>query len=313
MEIPVYLFTGFLEAGKTQFIQETLENKEFDTGENTLVIICEEGEKELEKSKFTVKNVSVEVIDEPEDINVKNLTALTKKYKAERVIIEYNGMWLLDDLYSNLPKDWRVYQEIFTANSETFANYSQNMRSLVADKLKSCELVMFNRVTPATPLEELHKIVRAGTPRASIAYEFTDGHVEEDNIEDPLPYDTEAGIIEIADKDYAIWYRDLGENPERYVGKMHRFKGIAGRDKQLGDCAFIFGRHVMTCCEADIAFQGLICKTKEPTDIKSRDWLIVTGKLVIGEHKAYGGEGPMIIVKEIEKSERPDPEVASFF
>ena len=65
MEIPVYLFTGFLEAGKTKFIQETLESKEFDTGENTLVIICEEGEEELDKSKFAVKNVSVAVIDEP--------------------------------------------------------------------------------------------------------------------------------------------------------------------------------------------------------------------------------------------------------
>lgn len=313
MEIPVYLFTGFLEAGKTKFIQETLESKEFDTGESTLVIICEEGEEELDKSKFAVKNVSVAVIEEPEEINVKNLTALTKKYKAERIIMEYNGMWMLDDLYSSLPKNWSVYQEIFTVNSETFVNYNQNMRSLVMDKLKSCELVMFNRVTPVTSLEELHKIVRAGSPRTSIAYEFTDGHVEEDNIEDPLPYDIEADIIEIADKDYAIWYRDLGEHPERYVGKMHKFKGIAGRDKQLGDCAFIFGRHVMTCCEADIAFRGLICKTKEPTNIKNRDWLTVTGKLVVGEHKAYGGEGPMIIVKEFEKSEKPDPEVASFF
>lgn len=313
MEIPVYLFTGFLEAGKTQFIQETLENEEFNTGENTLVIVCEEGIEELEKEKFKVDNVSVAYIDEPEEINKKNLEKLSKKYKAQRVIIEYNGMWQLDDLYNSFPEDWSVYQEIFTADSQTFINYSQNMRSLVVDKLKSCELVMFNRVTPVTPQEELHRIVRGTSLRTDIAYEFTDGHVEEDNIEDPLPFDINADVIEIADKDYAFWYRDLSEDTAKYVGRVLKFKGIVGRDKQLGDKAFIFGRHVMTCCEADIAFRGLICKTKEPAEVKNKEWVIITAKLVIAEHKVYGGEGPILIVQSIEKAEKPEQEVATFF
>ena len=313
MEIPVYLFTGFLEAGKTKFIQETLENEEFNTDENTLVIVCEEGIEELEKDKFKVDNVSVVYIDEPEEITKKNLEKLSKEYKAKRVIIEYNGMWQLDDLYNSFPKDWSVYQEIFTVNSETFINYSQNMRSLVVDKLKSCELVMFNRVTPVTPQEELHKIVRGTSLRADIAYEFTDGHVEEDTIEDPLPFDVNADVIEIEDKDYAFWYRDLGEDTSIYIGKVLKFKGIVGREKQLGDKAFIFGRHVMTCCEADIAFRGLICKTKEPTELKNREWAIITAKLVIAEHKVYGGEGPILIAQKIEKAEKPEQEVATFF
>ncbi len=42
MSIPVYLFTGFLDAGKTAFIQETLEDPGFNTGEKTLVLLCEE-------------------------------------------------------------------------------------------------------------------------------------------------------------------------------------------------------------------------------------------------------------------------------
>ena len=313
MEIPVYLFTGFLEAGKTQFIQETLENEEFNTGENTLVIVCEEGIEELEQDKFKVENVSVAYIDAPEEINKKNLEKLSKEYKAQRVIIEYNGMWQLDDLYNSFPEDWSVYQEIFTADSQTFINYSQNMRSLVVDKLKSCELVMFNRVTPVTPQEELHRIVRGTSLRTDIAYEFTDGHVEEDNIEDPFPFDINADVIEIADKDYAFWYRDLSEDTAKYVGRVLKFKGIVGRDKQLGDKAFIFGRHVMTCCEADIAFRGLICKTKEPAEVKNKEWVIITAKLVIAEHKVYGGEGPILIVQSIEKAEKPEQEVATFF
>ena len=33
MAIPVYAFTGFLDAGKTKFIQETLEDERFNAGE----------------------------------------------------------------------------------------------------------------------------------------------------------------------------------------------------------------------------------------------------------------------------------------
>ena len=313
MEIPVYLFTGFLEAGKTKFIQETLENEEFNTKENTLVIVCEEGIEELDQNKFKVKNVSVVTIEEPEEIDKNNFKKLTSKYKAKRVIIEYNGMWQIDELYANFPKDWSVYQEIFVADASTFENYNQNMRSLVVDKLKSCELVMFNRLTPVISQEALHKICRATSQRTAIAYEYTDGHVEEDNIKDPLPFDVEADVIEIDDKDYAVWYRDLGEDTAKYVGRKLKFKGIVGREKTLGEKEFVFGRHVMTCCEADIAFRGLICRTKQPCELKNREWAIITAKLVIADHKVYGGEGPILSVLEIEKAQKPEQEVATFF
>lgn len=313
MEIPVYLFTGFLEAGKTSFIQETLQNEEFDMQGNTLVILCEEGIEELDTKKFKVKDVFVDYIEDAEDVNKGTMKKLCKKHNAKRVIIEYNGMWQLDRLYQSLPEEWSVYQEIFTADASTFTNFNQNMRSLVVDKLSSCELVMFNRVDIMTNQEELHKIVRSVSTRSEIVYEFVDGHIEQDNIEDPLPFNIDSDVIEIDDKDYAVWYRDLGENTQRYVGKTLKFKGIAGRDAQLGDKAFIFGRHVMTCCEDDIAFSGLICKTKQITDVKSKEWLVLTAKLVIAEHKVYGGEGPILIVKEIERSSKPEQEVATFF
>lgn len=51
-EIPVYLFTGFLEAGKTKFIQETFEDPRFNNGENTLLLVCEEGIEEYDPSRF---------------------------------------------------------------------------------------------------------------------------------------------------------------------------------------------------------------------------------------------------------------------
>ena len=63
-DVPVYLFTGFLEAGKTKFIQETLEDKRFCNGERTLLLICEEGEEEYAPEQFADPNVVMAVVED---------------------------------------------------------------------------------------------------------------------------------------------------------------------------------------------------------------------------------------------------------
>ena len=72
---------------------------------------------------------------------------------------------------------------------------------------------------------EFHKVVRGASRRADIAYEAPDGSVAYDDIEDPLPFDLDAPIVEIGDGDYALWYRDMSEEPKKYSGKTVRFKG----------------------------------------------------------------------------------------
>ena len=52
-QIPVYLFVGQLESGKTKFIQETMEDPNFDSGDKTLLLVCEEGEVEYDPVSYT--------------------------------------------------------------------------------------------------------------------------------------------------------------------------------------------------------------------------------------------------------------------
>ena len=136
MEIPVYLFTGFLESGKTTFIQSTLEDERFNKGERTLILLLEEGVEEYDVEKMPHKNVFVESFDTLEDITPSVLKGLVKKHKAERVVVELNGMWLTTDLYEKLPRDWAIYQEMCFLDAGTFLTYNQNMRQLVFDKLQ---------------------------------------------------------------------------------------------------------------------------------------------------------------------------------
>ena len=105
-EVPVFLFTGFLESGKTKFIQETLEDKRFNSGERTLLVVCEEGEEEYEPDKFSAPNVFTVSVEEPSQLTRDNFRKWIDEHDCERCVIEYNGMWMLDELYQALPEMW---------------------------------------------------------------------------------------------------------------------------------------------------------------------------------------------------------------
>ena len=312
MEIPVFLFTGFLESGKTTFIQETLEDPRFNTGEKILLILCEEGFSEIDLTKPPLKNVATEIL-EKEDFLPANLKMAVKRHKAERVLIEYNGMWEMSFLYENLPKDWLLYQHINFFDSNNAMTYNTNMRNLVADKLMNCELCVFNRMAEDADEMQFHKLVRGLNRACEIIYEYKDGSLKIDEIEDPLPFDIDAEIIEIKDKDYAIWYANLIEQTDSYIGKKVKFKGIVAVDDSLGDCGFVIGRHVMTCCVDDIEYKGIICISDEKHGFKTREWKTVTAEVEFGFHDLYGGNGPMLNLISYEEAEKPEEEVASFY
>ena len=314
--IPVYLFTGFLEGGKTSLIRESMENLKFDRGEKTLCLICEEGEEELLPERFAKKgkNCFFETLEDEEELTYDLLCAMQKKYKPTRVIIEYNGMWQLKNLYENMPESWAIYQQIMIADATTFFIYNQNMRSLMVDKLMDAEMVIINRTPDSFNKEEAHKIVRGISRRAQIAYEDLERHITYDEIEDPLPFDVNAPVIEIKDEDFALWYRDISEEMDKYDGKTVKFKGLVVRDNKLPDYAVILGRHIMTCCADDIAYSGLVCNFTLPVPLQTRDWVTVTAKIKLEAHKLYGGRrGPVLYAPNYTAAKPPQQEVATFY
>lgn len=311
--IPVYLFTGFLEGGKTHMIQESLQDQRFNSGEKTLIIMCEEGIEELEPEKFWGKNCRMALIGEESELTEEKLTELINEHKTDRIIIEYNGMWQLRTLFDAMPGNWYVFQEMMFADAGTFINYNANMRQLMVDKLMTCEMVILNRTPNDIDKQEVHKIVRGVSRRAQICYDYPDGHVEYDEIQDPLPFDINAPVIEIKDEDYALWYRDLSEELDKYNGKTVKFKGLVARNVQLKKNETAVGRHIMTCCEADIAYNGIICVFDKNVDFKTKDWITVTAKIKVESHKLYGGKGPILYATGWERAEAPAQEVATFY
>ena len=309
-QIPVYVFTGFLDAGKTKFIQETLEDPRFNAGERTLLLVFEEGDEEYDISAYPHQNVYLEVLDQS-TVTTKQLQALAKKYKAERVVAELNGMQLAGDLYARFPDEWAVAQEVMFADATTFMAYNANMRNLVMDKLIGAQMVVFNRLKPGEDTMPLHKLARAANRRIDILYDYTDGTTAFDDIEDPLPFDINAPVIEIKDEDFALWYRDVTEEAQKYSGKTVRFKGQVAMLRREKNGMFAPGRFVMTCCVDDIQFCGIPCKYENAKDLESRSWVMVTATVAAERHPLYQGElGPMLTALEVTPAEPANPDVA---
>ena len=312
VQIPVYVFTGFLDSGKTKFIQETFEDERFNAGERTLLLVFEEGEEEYDFSTYPHQNVFLEVLDQ-QTVTTKELQALAKKHKVERVVAELNGMQMVGDLYTRFPEDWVVAQEVMFVDSTTIMAYNANMRNLVMDKLMGAQMVVFNRLEKGADVMPYHKLARAASRRIDILYDFTDGSTQFDDIEDPLPFDFNAPVIDVKDEDFALWYRDVTEEPQKYHGKTVRFKGQVAMLRRDKKGMFAPGRFVMTCCVDDIQFCGIPCVYADAAKLEPRSWVMVEAKIAAEKHPLYKGDlGPVLTAVSVEKAEPAEPDVATF-
>ena len=310
--IPVYAFTGFLESGKTKFIQETLEDPRFNAGERTLLIVCEEGEEEYDFSTYPHDSVYLEQVENYDDVTEEILAGWQRKYKAQRVVLELNGMQMVGAFYEKMPQNWQIAQEVMFADATTILSYNANMRALVVDKLQGCEMVVFNRMEKGQDVMPFHKLARALNRRVDIIYDYTDGTTQFDEIEDPLPFDINAPVVEIGDDDYALWYRDISEEPKKYNGKTVKFKAQVARLRKLKDGWFAPGRFVMTCCVEDIEFMGVPCQYAGSDQLQTRSWVMVTAKVEAKRHSLYKGVGPVLTAMSVEPAERAQEEVCTF-
>ncbi len=312
VQIPVYAFTGFLDSGKTKFIQETLEDPRFNGGERTLLLVFEEGEEEYDFSAYPHQNVFMEVLDQ-QTVTQKELKALARKHKAQRVVAELNGMQLVGDIYSRFPEDWVVAQEVMFADATTIMAYNANMRNLVMDKLVGGQMVVFNRLQPGEDTMHLHKLVRAANRRMDILYDYLDGTTAFDETEDPLPFDVNAPVIQVQDEDFALWYRDVTEEPQKYDGKTVSFKAQVALLRREKDGMFAPGRFVMTCCVDDIQFCGIPCHYDGVKRLTPRDWVQVKASIKAEKHALYQGQlGPVLTALEVTPDQPADPDVATF-
>ena len=314
MAIPVYMFAGFLESGKTSFIASVLQDPGFTQNEKTLVVQCEEGVEEYEAPMLKKTHTVVEAIEDEEEYNEETLRAFVRKHHPDRVIIEMNGMWDLDAAIGRTPKILEIYQIITTVNAQTFEMYALNMGQRMLQHISDADMVVFNRATEATRKLVRDRNVRAMNPKASIYFENEDGTSEDYGAGMPPPYDMDAPVIDIRDEWFGIFYMDASENPQNSDGKTVRSKGEVYRGNTVAKTEFVPGRMAMVCCANDARFVGFISKMAKAADPlpKQHDWVMVTAKVLIENRSQYKGEGPVLYVEKWEPATPPEEELVTF-
>ena len=306
---PVYIINGFLESGKTEFIIYTLAQPYFRVKGKTLLLLCEEGEIEYDETLLKDTNTILELIEEEENFTPSALMELDKKYKPERIIIEYNGMWNFKNM--KLPWHWSVEQQITCIDASTFPMYYTNMKSLLAEMVRKSEMIIFNRCDGIQDLASYKRNIKAVNRQAEIIFEDSNGEIDE-IFEDDLPYSLQDDPLVLDNNGYGIWYIDSMDHLERYLNKKVQFTEQVLKPENFPADCFVPGRMAMTCCAEDMSFLGYVCRFAGAAALKQREWVKVTAVVKEEYWADYNGKGPVLYAEKVEKTKAPKEEVISF-
>lgn len=312
IEIPIYLITGFLESGKTSFLKFTISQEYFQIEEPTLLICCEEGEEEYDRKELLKYHTVMETIEDPEELTPDRLRMMQRKYRPERVIMEYNPLWSVQKIEEmDMPKGWGIVQEIVTVDAGTFQIYMNNMKSLFVEMTRNADMVLFNRCADGLPLANFRRSIKVVNPGCDVQFMDTDGNPL-DIFADEVPYDLDQEVIRIEDMDYGIFFVDVRDNPDRYVGKKVRFKGKVLKSRKLSADYFMPARAAMTCCAEDVQYIGYLCRSKNAPKLVEGSWVEVTARVDWKFVPMAQEEEPVLQAITIRSAEPPETELVYF-
>ena len=258
-----------------------------------------------------------EYIEDEDSFNGKVFEKFLKKHRPDRLVIEYNGMWpvkhipqIYDELEDICFDSEVIFQTLAGVNDETFALYMKNMPSMMVEHFKVSQMVIINRCSLGTNKRAIRGSIKAVNPSAQIVYESEDDAFYE--MKEELPFDINADVINIADDDFGLWYKDMTEHQENYNGKTLKVTGMIQKAPGLPKGFVVFGRFAMTCCADDVQYMGFLCKADSWKEYKNKQYVTVTARMEYKYMKEYGEEGPVFYAEEIETAEKPKEELVYF-
>ena len=298
---PLYLIAGFLDGGKTTFINGILADG-FAIEDRTLLVCCEEGEVEYEN----LHNVTVLRPEKEEDLSAEYLEEHRRRCGATQIIMEFNGMWQIQNFYENvLPDNWILYQIVMLAHAPTFELYAKNMGALMLEKIRNSDMIVFNRCTDELRSALRKKNLRMVNRQADIFLENEDGSSENYMDGTVSSFDLSADVIRISDEEYGFWFVEIMDNPEMYEGKTVVYRAMLCKPPEYGD-HFAPGRFAMVCCEDDMTFLAVACVGCDVSAIPEGAWVEITAKCAVEHWAPYGeDEGPVLHVTDIKPCEKP--------
>lgn len=314
-EVPVYIFLGLLEAGKTSVVMDFLSSNDFGSKACNLIICCEEGEEEYDEEILEKSHSKIINIESASQLHYAFFRELEEKYQPTTVMIEWNGMWDLKEFMAEpMPNNWFEFQNIGLIDASTYEVYTKNMKDRFMQIFRFSDVVVFNRCDKSTRQQDIRRNIRVLNKNARVYFESEDEDFVQEKPE--LPYDITKNPIEVSFDDYGAMMADIQEQPEVYNKKVIKTDGyvccgMAGRDVRT-----VFGRMGMACCADDMMFLGFTasgdCFKRMNARKNEKIWGNVTGRLTVVLNPNGEIEDVHIEILEFKKKAKPEDTVVYF-
>ena len=300
----IYFVNGFMDAGKTKFINELIGLDYFQIDGVTLLLVCEEGDGEYDEELLRENNVYVKYIEKEEDFKEDNIVEIEKEIRPLRTIVEFNGMWNRKEL--QLPWYWNDIMEIAIIDASTFEIFSNNLKTYMADHVRNAYMTVFENCQGLMDkLPYYRRNVRAINSKTNFVFKDEKGEIYPKFDED-LPYDIEADKIEVSDDTFAYLYLDVMEDVERYVGKEVCFSGMVIKVQKQ---SLLIGRYALTCCTKDLSVFAFICDGVNVEEFNTDEWVKLKALVTKEYIDKFQMWIPILKISEIEHIEEGEKEI----
>ena len=308
MPRPVYVFSGFLDSGKTRAIKGTLANPRFNEGERTLIICFEQGDEVYDDDFLKTSNSQVVYLDSIKDLSVNKQKELDKEYDPERIFLELNGMEDDNILYeTGFTANWELAQTLTCIDASTFNMYMTNMRQFMYNHVVNAEVVILNRADDADK-RYLRNNLKSINQYVELIFEDKDGKVT-NKIEDEL-FDV-SKPLDISDIDYGLWFMDAIDNPQKYDKKQLSIKVKYAGAIEDYENILIMGRKAMVCCANDITDIAIPCMGISEKQIDRKKYYRLSGIARCIENEE-GMRMCALDVRDFQEAEAPQDELVTF-
>ena len=304
---PVYVFSGFLDAGKTTAIKESLLDPGFNQGETNLIIAFEQGDEEYGDDFLFNSNSYIVYLDDIKELDRKKIAQLDDDYYPDRIIIELNGMQDDNELFAKDGSlNWVIADYLTFFDATRLKNQMLNMRQFVFNHVVNSAICSINRCSDQD-LMSFRNNLKVINRYLMVVFLNEDNKII--NIESQMFDVTKP--LDISDDDFGLWYMDALDNADKYDGCQITLKLKWLDTVKEYENVCIMGREAMVCCSNDIQKIGLTCTNVDPKKIRKKKFYSLTGKLKAVDDE-NGDRTVILYTDSITEAEAPEDEYVSF-
>ena len=295
--IETRLVYGFLDAGKTTYIQDCVKDDRFFKYGSTLILCFERGVSRYDEAILAEKKTAAAYF-KGGDIKAFCMDSI-RQYRPDRIYVEMNTM--IQELKDRFPECMNVTFAVTMIDWATLPIYYVNLLQMLKSMVSESNQITFRGCPSGELLEPYSQSFRLLNPEALYLRQDPMGYHEK-AFGLFMPFSLDDDEIVINKKHYLPFWLDALDHPEHYDGKLLHFTDPVEIRKNGANGRLYCGRVVMTCCMADLQFMSVELECDDRPD---EGWACIDA-LAISTADRYGQKKIRLIPRTIHHTQAPE-------